>query len=50
MVALEVLRCYCEGCGVVFVSGSSYLGHGVGAWPVEPVDCAAHAELRHCGW
>lgn len=28
----------------------SYLGHGVGAWPVEPVDRAAHTELRHCEW
>lgn len=28
----------------------AYLGHGVGAGPVEPVHCAAHAELRHGVW
>jgi hypothetical protein len=42
-----VLRCYFEGCGCLFWA---YLGHGVGAWPVEAVDRAAHSELRHCGW
>ena len=27
----------------------AHLGHCVGAGPVEPVDGAAHAELRHGG-